>query len=665
MANFLKSLFIKGVEIDTASASAGNALIYDGTKFAPAVPGTGGIALDDLSDVVITSPEEFQGLSYNGTNWVNGYPPVVTYVRNAEATTLTTGTCVYLFGATGDHASVKRADNNSDTTSSKTIGVVGANITASNNGPIITRGYVDGIDLSTGYTAGDILWLGEAGAFTTTKPTAPDHLVFIGVVIRATNNGIIYVATQNGYELDELHNVSLPSPQSGEFLKYNGSLWVADTIDLGTDTTGNYVGTITAGTGVSTTGASTGEGIAHSISIGQSVATSASPTFAGGVFTGSTSGDLVRITQTGSGNALIVEDATNPDATPFIIDSVGRVGIGKVPNTDLDCWGTGSFGGAVSIIGDTTVQSAANRDRIVLRGRAGGTSNYGIFVTTDTLTNSRQIVLPDTNGTVVTTGDTGTVTGTMIATNTIVLADLATALQEFLVPTGAINMWGTTTAPTGWLICDGTAVSRTTYATLFAVISTTYGVGDNSTTFNLPNLKGKVAVGRDSADASFDTMGELGGAKTHTLTSAESGVPAHAHANTATFTGTAASHNHTQDSHNHTQNAHGHNQNAHNHGGSVGTGEFLYRDGSYSTGFNSWVGNTYLAITWNGGTASATATNIANTATNIATTATNQSTSITPAGTVAMNNTNNTAANASSAHNNLQPYIVLNYIIKI
>ncbi len=226
-------LFVDSIEIDPTGATTDQVLKFDGTKFVAATAPSGATSLDGLTDVVITSPEEFQTLEYNGTNWVNTYSSVVSYVRNAEATTLTTGTAVYIFGATGDHATVKRADNNSDATSSKTIGLVGANITASNNGPVITRGYVDGIDLSVGYAAGDILWLGENGAFTKTKPTSPDHLVFIGVVVRATNNGIVYVATQNGYELDELHNVSIPSANVGDVLTYNGSLWTAASVASG------------------------------------------------------------------------------------------------------------------------------------------------------------------------------------------------------------------------------------------------------------------------------------------------------------------------------------------------------------------------------------------------------------------------------------------------
>jgi len=95
------------------------------------------------------------------------------------------------------------------------------------------------------------------------------------------------------------------------------------------------------------------------------------------------------------------------------------------------------------------------------------------------------------------------------------------------IPAGVIEMFGGSSAPTGYLLCDGSAVSRTTYSALFTAIGTTYGSGDGSTTFNLPNLKGKVAVGLNSADTSFDTLGETGGEKTHTLTTAE--MPVHLH----------------------------------------------------------------------------------------------------------------------------------------
>lgn len=105
-------------------------------------------------------------------------------------------------------------------------------------------------------------------------------------------------------------------------------------------------------------------------------------------------------------------------------------------------------------------------------------------------------------------------------------------------PTGAVLMWSTNTAPAGYLLCDGTAVSRTTYAALFALVSTTYGVGDGSTTFNLPNLKWSVPVGLDTGQAEFDVMGETGGAKTHTLGLTE--TPAHTHTTSHTAVNAAA-----------------------------------------------------------------------------------------------------------------------------
>jgi len=78
---------------------------------------------------------------------------------------------------------------------------------------------------------------------------------------------------------------------------------------------------------------------------------------------------------------------------------------------------------------------------------------------------------------------------------------------------GTIIQWGSNTIPTGWLLCDGSAISRTTYSDLFSVIGTSFGAGDGSTTFNLPDLRGKVAVGKDTNDTDFDTLGDTGGSK--------------------------------------------------------------------------------------------------------------------------------------------------------
>lgn len=99
------------------------------------------------------------------------------------------------------------------------------------------------------------------------------------------------------------------------------------------------------------------------------------------------------------------------------------------------------------------------------------------------------------------------------------------------VPAGIIAPTARSSAPTGWLLCDGSAVSRTTYAALFTAIGTTFGSGNGSTTFNVPNLKGRIPVGIDTGQTEFDVRGETGGAKTHTLTTAE--MPAHTHPNPA------------------------------------------------------------------------------------------------------------------------------------
>lgn len=113
-----------------------------------------------------------------------------------------------------------------------------------------------------------------------------------------------------------------------------------------------------------------------------------------------------------------------------------------------------------------------------------------------------------------------TFTGSVTLPGTISLGGTLISTLNFS-PTGSITMYGGSSAPAGWLRCDGTAISRTTYSALFSIIGTQYGVGNGSTTFNLPNLQGKFPLGGTS------DRGTTGGEADVTLTSAQ--IPSHQH----------------------------------------------------------------------------------------------------------------------------------------
>jgi hypothetical protein len=126
---------------------------------------------------------------------------------------------------------VAPADYSVEMTSSKTLGVMAETIAPNAVGYVVTEGLLEGFDTSAAGAAGDPIWLGDNGNLIyglANKPEAPNHLVFIGIVTRdQQNNGEIFVRPQNGFELQELHNVSISNPQPGDTLLYNAttSLW--------------------------------------------------------------------------------------------------------------------------------------------------------------------------------------------------------------------------------------------------------------------------------------------------------------------------------------------------------------------------------------------------------------------------------------------------------
>jgi len=172
---------------------------------------------------------------YDGTNFqLLGVAPnqMFAYVTNADSVTINRGQPVYAFGATGDRMTVKLANNTTEATSSKTVGLVfSSSIAPNQKGYIITQGVIDGLNTNA-YSAGDTLYVGNtAGALTNVKPYAPNHYTRIGIVERANaGNGQIYVFVQNGAELEELADVDIIStpPSNNDLLTYvtgSPNLW--------------------------------------------------------------------------------------------------------------------------------------------------------------------------------------------------------------------------------------------------------------------------------------------------------------------------------------------------------------------------------------------------------------------------------------------------------
>jgi hypothetical protein len=225
--------------------AVGDQVLYSGTTWERASGATGtvtsvavtesGDALSITGSPITTNGTINIGFAGTGAQYIKGdgtlatFPTtidqakrLITEVYNSTGATLAKGSVVYINGGQGNLPTVTKAIATGDATSAQTYGVVQSDITNMNNGFVVVLGSLNDLDTQA-YSVGTQLYLSgtTAGEWTSTKPYAPIHLVYVGIVVRShPTQGVVEVRIQNGYELDELHDVSAQSPTNGDILQY-------------------------------------------------------------------------------------------------------------------------------------------------------------------------------------------------------------------------------------------------------------------------------------------------------------------------------------------------------------------------------------------------------------------------------------------------------------
>lgn len=417
--------------------------------------------------------------------WVNG--TLIREIRNNTGATLTKGTIVYISGATGNKPTVTKAIATGDTSSAQTFGFVQENIANNANGYVVVVGDLTGVDTSA-FAEGAQLYLSAttAGTFTDVKQYAPNHLVYVGIVTRAHPTlGQIEVNIQNGYELDELHNVAAQSPSNGDILQYVTStgLWTK---------VGGTTSAISEGSNLYFTNARSRSAISLTTSGTSGAATYNSTT---GVLnvpnyadtdTGITSlNGLTALTQTfavgTSGTDFGISSATSTHT--FNLPTASATNTGKLSSTD---WTT--FNNKTSNLGTVTSVGLTSSTSGVTIGASPVTTSGNITLAIATATGSQNGLLSSTDWTTFNGKQnalTNPVTGTG-TTNYLPKFTGTSALGNSLIYDNGTNVGIGTTSPSNLL-----SVSNNN----LAVISLDWA-GDN-------NAKSKWSANHSTGEVQF------------------------------------------------------------------------------------------------------------------------------------------------------------------
>jgi hypothetical protein len=447
------------------------------------------VAVDVTENNVVVSVST---AGIQGVPGANNDPTYVT-VRNATGATLAKGTIVYISGANGNNVQVSPALATGDSTSARTIGWLAASIPNNGSGLCMVEGYLEGLN-TQGFTAGAQLYLSGtvAGAFTATKPQAPIHLVYVGVVTKVSaGDGHVFVKVQNGYEISELHDVLIVSPTNNQVLAYDSAtqLWKNATNAPDGVTSITATAPLTGGT-ITSTG---------SIGLDQtalSLTRSQITDFASGTVTSASTAQQAgtAVYATTSGTAVFATNAstavnlsgsiTKSQVSDFTSGTVASAGTAQQSGTAVfaNTSGTATYattsGTAVTISGDITKSQVSDfTSGTVVSASTAQQAGTAVYATT-----SGTAVFANNSGTAVYSTNSGTA---VFATNASTAVTISGSIAQSQVTNLTTDLAGKANLAGGNAFTGAQTVTGTAIGSIVATV--TGASGQNTDIFRITN----------------------------------------------------------------------------------------------------------------------------------------------------------------------------------